>query len=85
MYEIVISKSAAKDLRKLPSNWQKRILDKIKLLAENPYARNNNVKRLAGTDSYRLRIGDYRVIYQVDDDTIIITVLNIGPRGGVYQ
>ena len=46
-------------------NWQKRIVAKIKEIAADPYARHNNVTRLQGRDSYRLRIGDWRVIYEL--------------------
>jgi mRNA interferase RelE/StbE len=58
VYEIVTTKSFAKTLSRLPVNWQKRIVGKIKEIAADPYARHNNVTKLQGRDAYRLRMGD---------------------------
>lgn len=85
MYQIVISKDALKKLRKMPRNVAKTILDKLDDLALDPFAENNNVKKLVNRDGYRLRIGDWRVIYIVDDDIIQIHVIKIAPRGEVYE
>ena len=84
MYRLVITKSAAKTLRKLPRNLAKRIRQKLEELAKDPYAPNNNVTKLQNRPGFRLRVGDWRVIYQIEDDRLVILVLEIGPRGGIY-
>ena len=85
MYQIRYRSSAAKILQRMPNNIAKTIVRKINQLAENPYAPNNNVTRLRGEPGYRLRIGDWRVLYEIHDDTLIIEIVKIGPRGGVYR
>jgi mRNA interferase RelE/StbE len=84
MYRIVTSKSFDKGLSKLTANWQKRIAAKIKEVAADPYAPNNNLTKLQGRDGYRLRIGDWRVIYKLDDDRLVMLVVEVGSRGGIY-
>ena len=83
MAEIAYSKSAIKALRRTPVNRAARIRAKIEQLAEDPAALAANVKRLEGRDGYRLRVGDWRVIFERQGDDLI--VLNIGPRGGIYE
>jgi mRNA interferase RelE/StbE len=84
MYEVVTTKSFDNALTKLPANWRRRIVTKIKEVAADPYAPNNNLKRLRGRDGYRLRIGDWRVIYELHDDRLVMLILEVGPRGGIY-
>jgi mRNA interferase RelE/StbE len=84
MYRVVTTKSFGKALAKLPLNWQKRIVSKIKEVAVDPYAPDNNLTKLHGRDGYRLRVGDWRVIYELQDDRLVMLVLEIGPRGGIY-
>jgi len=84
MYRIVTSKSFDKTLAKLPANWQKRVVAKIKEIAADPYAPNNNLTKLQGRDGYRLRVGDWRVIYKLDDDRLVMLVVEMGSRGGIY-
>jgi mRNA interferase RelE/StbE len=60
MYAVVATKSFAKELSRLPVHWQKRILQKIKEVAADPYARHNNVGKLQGREGYRLRIGVWK-------------------------
>ena len=85
MYQIRYRSSAAKILQRMPNNIAKTIVRKINQLAENPYAPNNNVTRLTSEPGYRLRVGDWRVLYEIHNDTLIIEILKIGPRGGVYR
>ena len=84
MYRVVTTKSFAKALARLPLNWQKRIVAKIREVAVDPYAPNNNLTKLQGRDGYRLRVGDWRVIYELQDDHLVMLVLDVGPRGDIY-
>lgn len=84
MYQIVTTKSFAKALAKVPLNWQKRIVAKIREVAVDPYAPNNNLTKLQGRDGYRLRVGDWRVIYELQDERLVMLVLDVGPRGDIY-
>ncbi len=84
MYRVVTTKTFAKALARLPLNWQKRIVAKIKEVAVDPHAPNNNLTKLQGRDGYRLRVGDWRVVYELQDDRLVMLVLDVGPRGGIY-
>ena len=84
MYRVVTTKSFDKALARLPLNWQKRIVAKIKEVAVDPYAPNNNLTKLQGRDGYRLRVGDWRVIYELQDERLMMLVLDMGPRGDIY-
>jgi mRNA interferase RelE/StbE len=84
MYRVVTTKSFGKALARLPLNWQKRIVAKIREVAANPHAPNNNLTKLQGRDGYRLRVGGWRVIYELQDDRLVMLVLEVGPRGGIY-
>ncbi len=83
MKEIAYSRSSLKVLRRLPANQTKRIVAKIEQYAKTPASLANNVKRLTGSSYVRLRVGDWRVI--MDDRGNVLDVLNIGPRGSVYE
>jgi mRNA interferase RelE/StbE len=85
MYRILFTKQADKTLRKMPRNTAQVIRKKLDQLAEDPFAQNPNITRLQGRPGYRLRVGDWRVIYEVEDDRLIVLVLRIAPRGGVYR
>jgi len=85
MFTVEYSKEARKVLKSLPADTARIIREKIEHLAVDPFAVNNNVKKLSGRPGYRLRVGDWRVIYEIQDQRVVILVLAIGPRGGVYQ
>lgn len=85
MYRIMIAKDAARALRRMPRNTAETIRDKIAALAVDPHAPNNNVKVLVGRPAFRLRVGDWRVIYELDDDIRVLAVERIAPRGGAYD
>jgi mRNA interferase RelE/StbE len=76
---------AEKALRRLPANTAKRIRSKLLALAADPFARNQNVKKLTGREGYRLRVGNWRALYTIDPGDEIISVLVIKPRGGAYD
>jgi len=85
MYQIVYTRHAVKALKAMPRNASLQIRGKIELLAADPFAANNNVRKLVGREAYRLRVGDWRVIYEIDGGRLVIHVLTVAPRGGVYQ
>lgn len=81
--KIAISKDAAKVLGRLPANVADLIRAKIGRYAKDPKALANNVKKLKGRHAYRLRVGDWRVIFERTRDTMIVVA--IGPRSGIYD
>jgi len=82
MKPITYTRSAIKTLRRMPANTAQRIVAKVEEYAANPAAQANNVTALKGRTGIRLRVGDWRVIM---DDGAVLAVLEIGPRGGVYE
>lgn len=85
MYTVMTTKLFDRRLSGLPVNLQKRIVGKILEVAKDPYAPNNNLKKLQGTTGYRLRVGDWRIIYEVQDEKLVMLVLEIDARGGIYK
>ncbi|ASU57150.1 MULTISPECIES: type II toxin-antitoxin system RelE/ParE family toxin [Nocardiopsis] len=81
-YAIDIKASARKELRKLDGPVRKRIVEAVANLADNP--RPDGCKKLTARDGYRIRVGDYRVVYTVDDGQITVVVVKVGARGDVY-
>jgi mRNA interferase RelE/StbE len=61
------------------------IVEKIGTLAADPFAPNNNVRKLTSHPGYRLRVGDWRVVYLIHERTLLIAVVRITPRGEAYQ
>jgi mRNA interferase RelE/StbE len=83
-YLIIIKRPAEKELSKVPQRDAARIAMAIDALADNP--RPAGVKKLEGSaDLWRIRIGDYRVIYTIEDRIVTVTVVRIGQRGDVYR
>jgi len=85
MFSIEYSKAARKALKAMPRNTARLIMEKIEALSADPMASNNNVKKLTNHPGYRLRIGDWRVIYTIHEHALLIAVVRIAPRGDVYQ
>jgi mRNA interferase RelE/StbE len=81
--KIVYDKVVYKILTRMPANEARRIHAKIEQYAANPESQANNVKKLQGRVGYRMRVGDWRVIFRQDGD--VMTIAAIGPRGGVYD
>jgi len=77
-YRIVFRKSVAKDLRRIPNQDLRRILATIDLLSEEP--RHSGVERLSGQERYRVRPGNYRIIYAINDREVVVTVVKVGHR-----
>jgi len=85
MYRVLFSKEARREMLKLPPPIAARIREKLTLLAEDPYAQHNNVTKLQNRPGFRLRVGDWRVVYEVRGDELVILVVKIAARGEVYR
>ncbi len=84
MYTIQFTRQAIKALRKMSANEAALIRSKIQEFALNPFA-VPNVKSLVGRPGHRLRIGDWRVIFEVAQSEQVISILKIAQRGGAYR
>jgi mRNA interferase RelE/StbE len=82
-YTILILPRVQKQLRRLPRDPYERIRDTIRSLAKEPRPRGS--VKLTGRDGWRVRIGDYRVVYEIRDDQRIVTVLDVGHRREIYR
>lgn len=85
MFSIEYSKAARKALKAMPRNTARLIIEKIEALSTAQMPPNNNVKKLTNHPGYRLRIGDWRVVYTIHEQALLIAVVRIAPRGDVYQ
>jgi mRNA interferase RelE/StbE len=87
MYKIEFrGKSVQKVYEKLPENVRRHCFEKLTHLAESPYAPHHDVKKLQGSDNcYRLRVGDWRIIYGIDNQVLVIEIIKIGHRKEVYK
>lgn len=82
-YKISILRKAQKQLAKIPANDYKKVKNAILDLAQDP--RPAGSKKLKGRSAWRIRQGDFRVIYEIKDEQLLIIVLNIGNRRDVYR
>ncbi len=85
MYKLAYAKQAVRALRKMPANTAASIREKLKGIADNPLGKHNNAKKLQGRSAYRLRVGDWRVIYEINNEELQILVIKIASRGEVYR
>jgi mRNA interferase RelE/StbE len=85
VHKINYSKEATKSLLRMPRNTAKLIREKLEIIATDPYADHPNAKKLQGRDGYRLRVGDWRVIYTIENEQLMIVVLKVASRGEVYK
>lgn len=85
-YNIQISRKIAKKLLRFPKKDQKKIIEKIDLLTEN--AKPDGYKKLSEYNNpplYRIRVGDYRIVYTVEEDCLIILIVEVGHRKDIYN
>jgi mRNA interferase RelE/StbE len=82
MYKVVFKNSAERFFRKLDKFAQQRIVKRLRLLRENPFLGKPLIGNLAG--AWSLRVGKYRVIYQIKQEELIIFVLDVGHRKNIY-
>jgi len=82
-YSIQIAKTALKDLSRMPYHYQDKIIKTIRSLALNP--RPHGAKKLKGRDAWRIRVDNYRIIYEIQDDRLIIIVVVVSHRKDAYR
>ena len=85
MYEVLYAKQADRALRRMPRNQAQVIRAKIEEIAQDPYAQHNTVTKLVGRAGYRLRVDDWRVLYKLQDQQLIMLVVKVASRGDVYR
>ncbi len=83
-YRVEVSKPAGKQIAALDRTVQNRIIDRLTPLGDNP--RPAGSKKLAGPDAFwRIRVGDYRILYTIEDRRLVVLVIKIGHRREVYR
>lgn len=82
-YRLIFKKSVAKDLRAIPAADVARILQCVEALAENPHPVGS--EKLSGQERYRLCQGNYRILYEIHDDELVVMVVKVGHRREVYR
>jgi len=84
LYRVVLSKSAEKELSKLPPRAVEKIVPALQSLANNP--RPTGCKKLKGFDDlWRIRVGDYRAVYAIGDEILLVEVRAVGHRKEIYE
>jgi len=82
-YALIIERRAQRSLSRIAAQDRDRITGAIRGLADEP--RPHGVKKLSGRDAWRIRVGDYRVLYEIHDDLLLILVVDIGHRREIYR
>ena len=84
MYALLIKRSAERDLRRLPRALFERVNERILVLRDDP--RPHGVRKLAGVlEGWRVRVGDYRILYQIDDEAKTVTIVRVKHRREAYR
>ena len=85
-HQVLFRKSARKEFLDLPIQIQDRVIEALSFLSESPYTSLLPIKKLKGPEKlYRIRIGDYRLVYAVESSQLIVIVVKIGHRREVYR
>ncbi len=82
-YRLEIKKSAVKEIERLPRKDMKAVLERIESLSDNP--RPHDCKKLSAQEKYRVRCGDYRILYSIGNDILTVFVVKVGHRKDVYR
>ena len=83
-YRVLIKPSAVREIEAIPQKRQRqRIVSRIRALANDP--RPPGCEKLTGQDRYRVRQGQYRIVYSVEDDALVVYVVKVGHRSDVYR
>jgi len=85
MYQVVLTEKAVKSLQAIPKADVKKIFQKLEMIAKNPYAELPFVKRLKNSQNFRFRFGVYRGVYNINDDIVTITVIDVAHRKDIYR
>jgi len=83
LYLVTFRASAVKELRKLPPAARQQVSEVIDCLAHDP--RPHGVKKMVGVDAWRIRVGDYRVIYSIVDEQLVVEIIKLGNRREIYR
>jgi mRNA interferase RelE/StbE len=82
-YSVSLKRSVLKDLESLPARDRLRIMERIGTLADDP--RPRECEKLSALERYRIRVGDYRIVYSIEDDALVVWVVRVGHRRDVYR
>jgi mRNA interferase RelE/StbE len=82
-YQIEITNFAERKIKKLEEQLRSEVIGLIYKLAENP--RPHGCKKLKGREAYRVRLGDYRIIYEIRDKVLIVSIVDVGHRKEIYD
>ena len=82
-YSVEIRRKAQKELAKITQPYRTKIIETIKELEKSPYP--HNCKKLSGREAWRIRVGDYRIIYEVNGEKLIILIIKVGHRREIYK
>jgi mRNA interferase RelE/StbE len=83
MFHVRIERSAEKALARISKPWQGKLQDALRNLAGNP--RPPGVAKLSGRDAWRIRVADYRIIYEIHDELLLVLVVDVGHRREIYR
>ena len=85
-YSVDLTKSAAKEFKKLPKGVKEKILEALNFLSLNPFSELLKIKKIKGSKSLlRIRVGDYRIVYEVEGQKLVVLVIKIGHRKDIYE
>ena len=82
-YRVSLTRSVLKDLEPIPARDRARIMERIGGLAEDP--RPPGCEKLSALERYRVRVGDYRIVYSIEDAALVVWVVRVGHRRDVYR
>ena len=86
VYRVEFTKSSRKEFERLPGKLRLKTAEALHLLSQNPYSELLKIKKLKGAEGlYRIRLGDYRVVYEIRDERLVVIVIKIGHRREVYR
>ena len=85
MFKVMFKKSAIKGMKKMPMKLRQKMQDEIETIAKDPAKYSGNWKPLTGSDYWRLRVGGYRAICNIQEDVLMLLVIKVGPRGDIYK
>jgi len=85
MYQVVLTEKVVKSLQTIPKADVEKFMKRIDIIAKDPYANLPFVKRLKNSQNFRFRFGDYRGVYNINDDILTITVIDTAHRKDIYR